>query len=140
LDFKDWFNSQESSAFTRRRKGAADGLYPPIADIMSRSTPGSDELKKSIDNLEDSKKKKKKKKDICEGKARTPDYSFDSFVAKAKSAKEELDQDVKKADQYKKDLEEKSKAKEEEEDEKEDINLGGAAEEDKETPEPEDDE
>lgn len=62
LSFKEWLKIKESSAFTRRRRAAAQGTAPPIPDaaINSRSTAAPWELK-NITKINKKKKKKKKK-------------------------------------------------------------------------------
>lgn len=80
ISFKDWFAARESSAFTRSRMMAALGLGPdiPLAAINSRSTAPPWMTEK----LTKKKKKKKKSKKIEEGKAQTPNYSFDDIISK----------------------------------------------------------
>lgn len=63
--FSEWLATQESSAFTRARDAAAQGLGPklPDASMHSRSTyPWSDNVKKYGSKWGPKKKKHKKKK------------------------------------------------------------------------------
>lgn len=113
--FKDWFISQESSPATRSVAAAYWGTGPKTASPFSHSTPNPgmvDKLLKDIDDTGDSddddddkknKKKKKKKEKVDENKGKAPDYSFDAFVRKAKSAKDETDKEI--ADAEEKSLE-----------------------------------
>ena len=62
MTFKDWFYSQESSAFTRSRIAAFNGTGPMIASPFSHSTPPPFVAKKLLNELKPKKKKRKKKK------------------------------------------------------------------------------
>jgi len=115
--FKDWFNSQESSAFTRARTAAFLGLGPKIASPFSRSTPPPAMVDKLVNDVEEDQPKKKKKKKKDKDKKdeahheRMPDYSFDSFVRKLQQAKIDTDKDLADAEKTEKDLDKKLKAK-----------------------------
>jgi hypothetical protein len=120
IRFRDWLAANESSPFTRSRAQAALGLGPdiPLASLNSRSTAPPwihDKLTK--------KKKKKKKKDkdddddkkFEEGKAQTPNYSFDDIIKKIMDVQKLSDELKSKRakDQDKKDKEDKDKKPEE---------------------------
>lgn len=64
IKYTEWkLKMAESSPSTRRRDGWARGNYPPMADVMSHSTPSPFIIKKAKEELEDKPKKKKKKKE-----------------------------------------------------------------------------
>lgn len=91
LSFKDWL---ESSASTRNKTAAALGLQPMYsADVFGHSTPAPWIVEKLTKKL-----KKKKKKTVSEGKAQRPDYSFDTFIAKASKAAEDTDKELAQAE------------------------------------------
>jgi len=81
IKFSDWLQIRETSASTRRRRQAALGLAPPVADIFSRSTPAPWEVERLTKSLKKSKKKKKHKK-IEEAKKKQPivHNDIDSFI------------------------------------------------------------
>lgn len=83
IHFQDWLQIREMSASGRRRRQAALGLAPPVADIFSRSTPAPWEVKNLTKALNKSKKKKKKsKRKIVEAKKSQPivHKDIDSFI------------------------------------------------------------
>lgn len=80
IHFQDWLQIREMSASGRRRRQAALGLAPPVADIFSRSTPAPWEVENLTKALKKSKKKKKKSK--CNDAAPFPG---DSVVETKKS-------------------------------------------------------
>lgn len=117
--FKDWFASQESSAFTRSRNAAFWGTGPKIASPFSHSTPPPgmvDKLLSDIDEDDDKKKKKKKEDKKDENHGRRPDYSFDAFVRKMQQTKKDIDKDIEAGDQSEKELEKQAKDKQDKED------------------------
>ncbi len=119
INFKDWFNSQESSAATRSRTAAFLGLGPDIASPFGHSTPPPGMVDKLLSKLKKKKKKKKKKK-LDENEGQVPDYSFDGFVKKLMNAKKDIDKDVEDAEEEDEELEKNnSKEKEDESDEPE---------------------
>jgi hypothetical protein len=81
IHFKDWLQLREMSASGRRKRQAALGLAPPVADIFSRSTPAPWEVERLEKALKKSKKKKKRKK-IEEAKKKQPvvHNDIDSFI------------------------------------------------------------
>ena len=136
--FKDWFNSLESSAFTRSRNAAFLGLGPKIASPFSRSTPHPGMVDKLLSDIADDdegykKKKKKKKKKVDEGKAQLPDYSFDSFVKKMKQTKDEIDQEIKDAEDEEKQLDDELKKKDQKNDLDHNVNDDNEEEEQQDT-------
>ena len=105
INFKDWLELREMSASGRRKRQAALGLAPPVADIFSRSTPPPWQvkcLKKAL--------KKSQKKKIEESKKKQPIVHNDidlfiksvemlakdiwelDFLKKKKSAEEKMSQ------------------------------------------------
>lgn len=114
FSFKDWFNSYESSAFTRSRTAAALGLGPKIASPFSRSTPSADTVEKLLNDLEDKPKKKKKKK---KNESSKPDYSFDNFFRKIIDTKKDIEKDIANAKSLEKELDQKEDDDDEEEEE-----------------------
>lgn len=83
IHFQDWLQIREMSASGRRKRQAALGLAPPVADIFSRSTPAPWEVENLTKALNKSKKKKKKnKKKIVEAKKSQPivHKDIDSFI------------------------------------------------------------
>lgn len=114
INFKDWFNSQESSAATRARTAAFWGLGPDIASPFSHSTPHPGMVDKLLSKLK--KKKKKKKKKLEENKGQVPDYSFDSFVKKLTNAKSNIEKDISDAELEDEELEDDESEEENDED------------------------
>lgn len=140
IKFSDWLDIREMSATGRRKRQAALGLAPPVADIFSRSTPAPWEVERLEKALKKSHKKKKKKKKIDEAKKKQAivHNDIDSFIKSV----EMLAKDV-----WELDLLKKKKAAEDKMDQIAKRNTGGKkpekpekpkAEEPKKTDKPED--
>jgi len=81
INFKDWIELREMSASGRRKRQAALGLAPPVADIFSRSTPPPWQVERLEKALKKSKKKKKCKKIEEAKKKQSIVYNdIDSFI------------------------------------------------------------
>ena len=64
FNFKDWLHSfGEDSVTDRWRIGWARGNYPPRADVMSRSTPSPNIMRKAAKELGTPEYPKRKNKD-----------------------------------------------------------------------------
>jgi hypothetical protein len=94
MTFRDWILAHESSPHTRRRRNAALGLAPPIAEpsVHSRSTAHPFEVEKLVKDLKKKRKKKKKKDKMFDEAKRAKDPKVADFASRVEALKGELEQ------------------------------------------------
>lgn len=117
LSYDEWrYSAQESSAATRSKTASANDLGPDVADVFGHSTPPPWQVEKLLKKLG---KKKTKTKDptepLEEGRGKSPNYSFDRFIQKAKQSSDKIDKDIDDAnnenDRLDKEIDKKRKSK-----------------------------